>query len=154
MKTFTTFLTEQKNLHLEHLEDEWFNRGDAGVKEAINFITALTDMLQGESKKAVDVTVKWDGAPAVFAGINPENGKFFVATKSLFNKTPKINYTDEDIEANHSGGLVDKLKIALSQLSKLNIQGVLQGDMLFTNDVSTTNIDGKSYRAFTPNTIT
>ena len=74
--------------------------------------------------------------------------------KSLFNKTPKINYTDEDIEANHSGGLVDKLKIALSQLSKLNIQGVLQGDMLFTNDVSTTNIDGKSYRAFTPNTIT
>ena len=123
-------------------------------KEAINFITALTDMLQGESKKAVDVTVKWDGAPAVFAGINPENGKFFVATKSLFNKTPKINYTDEDIEANHSGGLVDKLKIALSQLSKLNIQGVLQGDMLFTNDVSTTNIDGKSYRAFTPNTIT
>ena len=154
MKTFTTFLTEQKNLHLEHLEDELFNRGDAGVKEAINFITALTDMLQGESKKAVDVTVKWDGAPAVFAGINPENGKFFVATKSLFNKTPKINYTDEDIEANHSGGLVDKLKIALSQLSKLNIQGVLQGDMLFTNDVSTTNIDGKSYRAFTPNTIT
>ena len=132
MRTFTTFLTEQKNLHLEHLEDELFNRGDAGVKEAINFITALTDMLQGESKKAVDVTVKWDGAPAVFAGINPENGKFFVATKSLFNKTPKINYTNADIDANHSGGLAEKLKVALANLKDLGITGVLQGDMLYT----------------------
>jgi len=113
MKDFPTFLIEQKNLHLEHLEDELFNRGSAGAAEAISFINSLTDMLKGESKKAMDVTVKWDGAPAVFTGINPENGKFFVATKSLFNKTPKINYTDADIDANHKGGLAEKLKVAL-----------------------------------------
>ena len=154
MKDFPTFLIEQKNLHLEHLEDELFNRGSAGVSEAISFINSLADMLRGESKKAMDVTVKWDGAPAVFTGINPENGKFFVATKSLFNKTPKINYTDADIDANHKGGLAEKLKVALQELPKLGIKGVLQGDMLFTNDVSTDVIDGESYYVFTPNTIT
>jgi hypothetical protein len=155
MKTFTTFLTEQKNLHLEHLEDELFNRGEAGVREAIAFLKSLTDMLKGNSKSPVDVTVKWDGAPAIFTGINPENGKFFVATKSLFNKTPKINYTNADIDSNHSGGLADKLKVALANLKGLGITGVLQGDMLYTaGDISSQTIDGESMVTFTPNTIT
>ena len=105
MRTFTTFLTEQKNLHLEHLEDELFNRGDAGVKEAIAFVKSLAEMLKGNAKTPVDVTVKWD-APALFTGINPEM-KVFVATKSLFNKTPKINYTNADIDSNRSGGLAE-----------------------------------------------
>ena len=34
-------------------------------------------MLQG-GKGGSNVSVKWDGAPAVFAGTNPENGRFFV----------------------------------------------------------------------------
>ena len=155
MRTFTTFLTEQKNLHLEHLEDEMFNRGEAGVKEAIAFVKSLAEMLKGNAKSPVDVTVKWDGAPALFTGINPENGKFFVATKSLFNKTPKINYTNADIDANHSGGLAEKLKVALANLKDLGITGVLQGDILYTKgDLSAQTIDGESMVTFTPNTIT
>ena len=155
MRTFTTFLTEQKNLHLEHLEDELFNRGEAGVNEAIAFLKSLSEMLKGNAKSPVNVTVKWDGAPAVFAGTNPENGKFFVATKSLFNKTPKINYTNADIDRNHSGGLADKLKVALASLKGLGIKGVLQGDMLYTTgDLSSQTIDGESMLTFTPNTIT
>ena len=155
MRTFTTFLTEQKNLHLEHLEDELFNRGEAGVNEAIAFLKSLSEMLKGNAKSPVNVTVKWDGAPAIFTGINPENGKFFVATKSLFNKTPKINYTNADIDRNHSGGLADKLKVALASLKGLGIKGVLQGDMLYTTgDLSSQTIDGESMLTFTPNTIT
>ena len=155
MRTFTTFLTEQKNLHLEHLEDELFNRGEAGVNEAIAFLKSLSEMLKGNAKSPVNVTVKWDGAPAVFAGTNPENGKFFVATKSLFNKTPKINYTNADIDRNHGGGLADKLKVALANLKGLGIKGVLQGDMLYTKgDLSSQTIDGESMLTFTPNTIT
>ena len=155
MKTFTTFLTEEKNLHLEHLEDELFNRGEAGVNEAIAFLKSLSEMLKGNAKSPVNVTVKWDGAPAVFAGTNPENGKFFVATKSLFNKTPKINYTNAAIDRNHGGGLADKLKVALANLKGLGIKGVLQGDMLYTKgDLSSQTIDGESMLTFTPNTIT
>ena len=132
-----------------------FNRGEAGVKEAIAFVKSLAEMLKGNAKSPVDVTVKWDGAPALFTGINPENGKFFVATKSLFNKTPKINYTNADIDANHSGGLAEKLKVALANLRDLGITGVLQGDMLYTKgDLSAQTIDGESMVTFTPNTIT
>ena len=111
-------------------------------------------MLAGNTKSSVNVTVKWDGS-AVFAGINPENGKFFVGTKGVFNKNPKVNYTNADIDANHSSpGLNSKLKVALKYLPKLGIKDVLQGDMLFTqDDLSTETIDGKSYLTFQPNTI-
>ena len=159
MLTFKQYLTEAKegkNLHLEHLEDEVLNNGINGTRGAINFLQSLRDMLAGSSKKSVNVTVKWDGAPAVFAGINPENDKFFVGTKGVFNVTPKVNYTEADIDANHSsGGLNAKLKVALKYLPKLGITDVLQGDMLFTqDDLSTETIDGISYTTFTPNTIT
>jgi hypothetical protein len=159
MLTFKQYLTEAKegkNLHLEHLEDEVLNNGINGTRGAINFLQSLRDMLAGSSKKSVNVTVKWDGAPAVFAGINPENGKFFVGTKGVFNKTPKVNYTEADIDANHSsGGLNAKLKVALKYLPKLGITDVLQGDMLFTqDDLSIETIDGIPYTTFTPNTIT
>ena len=132
---FTQFLTEAKegkNLHLEHIEDEVLNRGVVGAREAINFLQSLRDMLAGHSQTKVNVTTKWDGAPAIFCGINPENGKFFVGTKGVFNANPKLNYTDEDIDANHaSEGLNAKLKVALRYLPKLGIKGVLQGDMMF-----------------------
>ena len=154
MFAFASFLTEQKNLHMEYLEDEVLNGGVAGARGAINFLQGLRDMLAGSSASSVDVTVKWDGAPAVFAGTNPENGQFFVGTKGVFAKNAKINYTDTDIDENHSGGLASKLKVALKELSKVNIKGVLQGDMMYTSeDLQKETIDGEPYITFQPNTI-
>lgn len=145
---------EGKNLHLTHAADFSFE-GKERASQAIQFIESLTDMLQGSSKSKLNVTRKWDGAPAIFVGTNPENGKFFVGTKSIFNKTPKINYTDRDISQNHGGGLAAKLKIALKYLPSLGIKGILQGDLLFgPGDISKDDIDGDSYLTFTPNTIT
>ena len=154
MFAFTSFLTEQKNLHMEHLEDEVLNHGVKGTRGAINFLQGLRDMLAGNASSSVNITVKWDGAPAVFAGINPENDQFFVGTKGVFAKNAKINYTEKDINSNHSGGLASKLKVALNELPKANIKGVLQGDMMYTkDDLKTETIDGESYITFQPNTI-
>ena len=154
MFAFYNFLTEQKNLHMEHLEDEVLNHGVKGTRGAINFLQGLRDMLAGNASSSVNVTVKWDGAPAVFAGINPENDQFFVGTKGVFAKNAKINYTEKDINSNHSGGLASKLKVALNELPKANIKGVLQGDMMYTkDDLKTETIDGESYITFQPNTI-
>ncbi len=155
MFSFNGFLTEAKNLHLEHLEDEVLNNGVEGTRGAINFLQSLRDMLAGNVKSSVNVTVKWDGAPAIFAGIHPENGQFFVGTKGVFNKNAKINYSHEDIDGNHpSSGLNNKLKVALTELSKLGIKDVLQGDMLFTQeDLEKKTIEGKQYIIFQPNTI-
>jgi hypothetical protein len=156
---FSEFITESKkegaNLHLEHIEDEVLNRGVAGTRDAINFLQSLRDMLAGNSSSKVNVTTKWDGAPAVFCGVNPDNGKFFVGTKGVFNANPKLNYTDDDIDVNHpSGGLNAKLKVALRYLPKLGIKGVLQGDMMFSKgDINTQTIDGEEYITFQPNTI-
>jgi len=155
---FTEFLTEAKegkNVHLEHIEDEILNRGVNGARDAINFLRSLRDMLAGHSQSHVNITTKWDGAPAIFAGVNPENGKFFVGTKGVFNKNAKLNYTEEDIDNNHpSEGLNQKLKVALRYLPKLGIKGVLQGDMMFSKgDIDKQVIDGVSYITFQPNTI-
>ena len=156
---FTQFLTESKkegaNLHLEHIEDEVLNRGVSGARDAINFLQSLRDMLAGHANSKVNLTTKWDGAPAIFCGINPDNGKFFVGTKGVFNANPKLNYTDADIDANHaSEGLNSKLKIALRYLPKLGIKGVLQGDMMFAKgDIQNKTIDGEEYITFQPNTI-
>ena len=155
MKSFLSYLTESKNLHMEHLEDAVFNEGTKGIKDAVNFLKSVANMLRGNTKSGVNVTVKWDGAPAIFCGTNPENGKFFVGTKSVFNKTPKINYTHDDIRANHGGGLADRLHVALNHLPKLGIKGVIQGDMMFMNDdLSTESINDEEHISFTPNTIT
>jgi hypothetical protein len=156
---FTQFLTESKkegaNLHLEHIEDEVLNRGTNGARDAINFLQSLRDMLAGHAESRVNLTTKWDGAPAVFCGINPDNGKFFVGTKGVFNANPKLNYTEEDIDNNHaSEGLNAKLKVALRYLPKLGIKGVLQGDMMFAKgDIQDKTIDGVDYITFQPNTI-
>lgn len=159
LKPFKQYLIESgdKNTHLEHLEDEIFNNGVPGARSAVSFLRGLRNMLSGSSKSSVNVTVKWDGAPAVVCGVNPQNGKFFVATKSAFNKSPKLNYTHKDIDENHSGKseLVDKLKICLDNLAHLGIKGVLQGDLLFTaGDVAHVEHDGEKLITFTPNTIT
>jgi hypothetical protein len=153
MQKFQDYLVEDKNTHLEHLEDEIIIIGTKGAKTAIEFLKSIKQMLQG-GKGGSTVSVKWDGAPAVFCGINPENGKFFVGTKSIFNKTPKINYTNTDISRNHGGQLADKLKVALKYLPKLNIKGIIQGDLLFTDDKKNAVVDGQKSIIFTPNTIT
>jgi hypothetical protein len=84
------------NTHLTHLEELVLTQGPKGFEMAKRFLLQLLETLKGNSKSSVQTSVKWDGAPAIFAGINPENGKFFVGTKSIFNKVPKINYTPED----------------------------------------------------------
>ena len=153
MFSFKGFQTQDKNTHLEHLEDDIINRGSKGGDNALNFLKSVRDMLAG-SGKGTNMTVKWDGAPAIICGVNPENGKFFVGTKSVFNKTPKINYTTSDIRKNHDGVVAKKLQVCLNNLSRLNIKGILQGDLLFTDDLKTINIDGEKMISFTPNTIT
>jgi hypothetical protein len=155
MVGFTSFLTEGKNTHLTHAADLVFE-GYVRTNMAVDFIESVVGMLEGHSKSKLNVTRKWDGAPALFVGINPENDKFFVGTKSVFNKgTAKINYTNADITRNHGGGLADKLKVALKELKSVVVGGIYQGDMLFTkSDLEKKDIDGESFVTFTPNTIT
>ena len=154
MQGFKQVLLEDRNTHLEHLEDEIINNGSSGARTSIEFLKSIKKMLQG-GKGGSNVSVKWDGAPAIFCGINPENGRFFVGTKSIFNATPKINYTVSDISRNHGGALADKLAVALKYLPKLGIKGVIQGDLLFTSDdKKMANVNGEKSIVFTPNTIT
>lgn len=155
MITFKTFLQEEKNVHMEHLCDLPFNEGVEGTRKAINFLRDLRNMLAGHSSSKVSVTTKWDGAPAIFAGIDPTDGKFFVAKKGIFNKNPKIYKTQADIDADLSGDLAKKFTIALQEFSKLGIKkGVYQGDLMFTKgDVKLETIEGEKYYTFHPNTI-
>lgn len=155
MKNFKSFLIEAKNTHMEHLEDLVFIEGVTGTRKAINFLRDVRNMLAGNATSKVTATVKWDGAPAIFAGIDPRDGKFFVAKKGVFNKEPKIYKTDEEIDADTQGELADKFKIALRNFRKLGIKsGVYQGDMMFTKgDLKTEIIDGEKFTTFHPNTI-
>ena len=154
MQGFRTVLLEDRNTHLEHLEDEIINNGTSGARTSIEFLKSIKQMLQG-GKGGSTVSVKWDGAPAIFCGINPENNRFFVGTKSIFNATPKINYTVSDISRNHGGALADKLAVALKYLPSLGIKGVIQGDLLFTSDDKRSAVvNGEKSIVFTPNTIT
>ena len=149
-------LTEFKRTHLEHIEDIIITDGYEGGKAVLEYFRGLLLTLKGTSSEAMSVSVKWDGAPAVICGTNPDNGRFFVGTKSVFAKNAKINYTKNDIASNHgTDDLGQKLLKCLVHLKKLNIQGVVQGDLLFTDeDVIRKNIGGKPHLTFTPNTIT
>jgi len=152
-------LNEDKNTHLEHLEDDIINDGYAGGQNAIAFLEALNGMLSGHSTSKVNVTTKWDGAPAIVCGPSPENGKFFVGTKSVFNKTPKVNYSIQDIRNNHEGPVANILRDCLQYLSGLGMKEILQGDLMFTQSgkKKTTYKDpsGKQEQmiSFQPNTI-
>jgi hypothetical protein len=162
MDTFWQHLTESvksssgKNVHLEHLEDEILNDGYAGFQRSISAIRGVMETLSANAPTTHELTVKWDGAPAVICGINPDNGKFFVGTKGVFNVTPKLNYTNADIDRNHPNeGLNTKLKLALKYFKTLGISGILQGDLLFDRAALVREkIDGKPYITFKPNTIT
>jgi len=149
---FKEFITEQKNTHMTHIEDKVIYGGVKGTREAILALRSMRDMLGGEHDGSV--SVKWDGAPAVFAGTDPRDGRFFVAKKGIFNKSPKIYKTNSDIDDDTSGDLNTKLKQALAYLPDLGIKGVIQGDFLFgPRDVKTQKIKGKQYVTFHPNTI-
>ena len=142
-----------QNLHLTHADEDLFERGDKGAKAAIEYIT---DFAKTVGKGQTQLTVKWDGAPALFAGYDPEDGKFFIGTKSVFAKNPKLYKTEKEITDNEQGGKADKLKVALQELPKVGIpkDTVLQGDMMFTKgDQKYETIDGKRYITVHPNTI-
>lgn len=150
--SFKETLTEQKNTHMTHIEDKVLYGGVNGTRQAIFALRDMRDMLGG--KKEGSVSVKWDGAPAIFAGTDPRDGKFFVAKKGIFNKNPKVYKTNADVDEDTSGDLNKKLKLALKHLSTLGIKGVIQGDFLYDrSDLKTKNIDGNKYVTFHPNTI-
>jgi len=156
MKSFSQQLYEAsgKNTHMTHIEDLVLDGGVKGARQAILALRALRDMLSGNSKTAVDVTVKWDGAPAVFAGIDPSDGEFFVAKKGIFAKNAKVYKSHTDINADTSGDLSKKLKLAYDNLKDLGITGVIQGDFMFdSGDLGSEKIDGKPHITFHPNTI-
>jgi hypothetical protein len=150
----------EKDRHLTHIEDAVLEGGVAGTRNAIQFLIALRDMFAddgvtlSEARGGLILRTKFDGAPAIYAGINPENGKFFVGSKSIFAKNAKLNYTEADVRANHSGGLADKLSQALKYLPALGIKGIIHGDFMFSqSDLKSETIDGKKYVVFRPNTI-
>lgn len=145
-----------KNTHLEHLEDSILLDGHQGAKDAFMFLDELATTFSGKQRNTFKITTKWDGAPAIFCGNYPGTDKFFVGTKSVFNKNAKINFRDTDVDVNHghAPGLVSKLKDALKYFPALGIKGVAQGDLLFTDDKKFETIDGERCITFTPNTIT
>ena len=147
-----------KNTHLEHLEDDILNFGSEGGKSAIAFLNSLGSMLtQGDKSKSINITTKWDGAPAIICGIHPTWESFFVGNKSVFAKTqPKICVDNSDVDEFYpTSGLNQILKDCLKYFSKLNIRGAIQGDLLFTENTKiVTNVGGKRCVTFTPNTIT
>ena len=162
MKLTDLNITENVNTHLTHLEDLSLFKGKKGALDAIRFLKNLSTIVKGHSPKKFNITTKWDGSPAIVCGKDPADGKFFIGTKGVFNKNPKLNKSAQDIETNHAdtgdndkSGLRDKLNTTLQYLSKLNIQGVLQGDLMFTQgDLQVRGFENKSYVTFKPNTIT
>ena len=156
-KTPKFLLTEAKNVHLEHLEDLVFNSGYSGAEDALNYIDSLRHMLAEGTGTTTQLTVKWDGSPAIITGVDPKDGRFFVGTKSVFSKESKACKSEKDIEKFYSDKpeLAEKLSSALKYLSKLGIGRVIQGDLMFTpGDLSVVEINGEDCYVFTPNTIT
>ena len=148
-------MAKAKNLHLEHLEDQIILQGIDGGRGSINFLRELRDMLKGNASGRVNMTVKWDGAPAIFCGPHPETKEFFVAKKSLFNKTPLYYTSEQEIKdaPELSGDLESKFLDSFKYFSKLGMKEILQGDLMFTSDKKKVTIDGKKFITFQPNTI-
>ena len=156
MKRLTTYLSEAagKNTHMTHIEDLILDGGVKGARQAINALRSMRDMLSGNAKAPIDITVKWDGAPALFCGEDPNDGQFFVAKKGIFNANPKVYKSHADIDADTSGDLSKKLKLAFDNLKDLGIKDVIQGDFMFDqSDLKKENINGVGHITFHPNTI-
>lgn len=156
MLSYKAFLAESKDVvsHLEHAEDFVLNDGVDGTRQVINYMRNVRDTLAGKTKGKINATVKYDGAPSIFAGIDPTDGKFFVAKKGIFNKNPKVYKTEAEVRADTSGELADKLSDALRYLPKLGIKGIVQGDFMYSHsDLKKVTIMGEDYLTFHPNTI-
>lgn len=151
---FQTFIFENEKLrHLSHAEDRIIEAGKSGFRRAFQTLHSVHKALTGRSNN-VKLLTKMDGAPSVVFGHHPETGQFFVASKSAWNKKPKLNYTEQDIEQNHghAPGLVAKLKTALQHLPKVTPKkGVFQGDFMYSKNELSHEGDKTT---FTPNTIT
>ena len=146
-----------KNTHLEHLEDDILNRGSGGGFNVVNFLTAFGHQLSDGKSPFLSISTKWDGAPAIICGKDPVNHRFFVGTKSVFNKVnPKVCYDDTDIDRYYQAEILrNKLKTCLKYLSKTGISGVMQGDLLFTEeDKQFGKIGDDIHITFQPNAIT
>jgi len=140
--------------HLEHIEDEMLNHGVDGCTASVSAMKEMLKML-GKKPSSGYMQTKWDGAPSVVCGKHPITGRFFVGTKSVFNKEPKLCYFDDDVDVYYSGDLAVKLKESLKYFKDLEINGVVQGDLLFTEkDKKTVTINDENLITFTPNTIT
>ena len=136
----------KRNIHSIHIEDLCLY----GRKEALQAFAGLVYIKNklGTFTDAPVITIKYDGY-AIIAGWIGE--RFFVSSKSLFNKEPKINFTDEDIDRNHSGGLAKRLHYALNYLKGIIPKGkIYQGDYLFDNELLS---QSNNYFFFQPNTI-
>lgn len=156
MKTLKNYLSEAagKNTHMTHIEDLIIDGGVKGARQAILALRSLRDMLSGNAKAPIDITVKWDGAPALFCGEDPRDGQFFVAKKGIFNAEPKVYKSHADIKADTSGDLSKKLILAFDNLKDLGIKDVIQGDFMFdSSDLKTETINGIKHITFHPNTI-
>jgi len=158
MRSYEGFLLEAAERdvvqHLEHIEDAVIDDGSAGAKAALATLRNIAKVLRGSSKSKVNITLKYDGAPSIFAGTDPADGKFFVAKKSIFNKEPKVYKTAEEVKADTSGDLQLKMLEALRLLPALGIKGIIQGDFMFgPGDVKKATIGDASYVTFHPNTI-
>lgn len=156
MKRLTTYLSEAagKNTHMTHIEDLILDGGVKGARQAILALRSLRDMLSGNAKAPIDITVKWDGAPALFCGEDPRDGQFFVAKKGIFNAEPKVYKSHADIKADTSGDLSKKLILAFDNLKDLGIKDVIQGDFMFDqSDLKKETINGIKHITFHPNTI-
>lgn len=144
-----------KNTHMTHLAESIITDGLQGGRDAIELLKMMSGFLAGDPKSKVKVTTKWDGAPAVVCGIDPSDGQFFVGTKSVFNKNnPKVAKSVQQIQELYQGGVIPKLVDAFNSLKNANIKGVLQGDLMFTNDKKMETINGDRLVTFRPNTIT
>jgi len=155
MLKFKQYLKEEKVeklSHLEHNEDHVINSGQKGFAHAFHNLQDVHHKLTNNGHNDTKITTKYDGSPAVVFGTHPESKKFFVGSKSVFNKTPKINYSHEDIDKNHghAPGLVSKLKAALDHLPKIHKDGVYQADIMHSGDAKK---EGNRVH-YTPNTIT
>jgi hypothetical protein len=170
IQQIVTETVDGKNLHLEHLDDEIWNRGHQGAVEAIHYLEGAAGLLLGSSDQRYFATKKWDGSPALLVGTDPETGEFVMGDKGIFSKTKENRIykagdvdrvkPDKKVEGKtvDRTGLRTKLKTAFNYLKDLNYgDKILQGDLLWTQGDGTSGfqmIDGENYWTFTPNLLT
>lgn len=140
-------------VRIEHPEDMIFNSGSQGAISAVNQLKQLP-------ATAKDITIKWDGKPAIIFG-RDENGKFVLTDKSGFTakKYAGLATSPDELEKIMlmRGGdrteLVNMYKALWAPLeaqTPRGMKGYLMGDLLYSGTPA--KQDNKF--VFTPNTVT